>query len=98
MYSLPREYPHFRVFLVLGNWLKLLCVEENVVPWNQSYFPQSMRNLPPQMREKAIEIANALLAQGYEEGKSIRIGIAQAKRWVGHGMSANNNIAARDLD
>jgi len=66
------------------------------VPWNQSYFPQSMRNLAPQVREKAIEIANALLAQGYDEGKSIRIGIAQAKRWVGHGMSANNNIAARD--
>ena len=57
------------------------------MPWNQSYFPQSMRNLPPQVREKAIEIANALLAQGYDEGKCIRIGIAQAKRWADHGMS-----------
>lgn len=47
----------------LGELAEMLCVEENVVPWNQSYFPQSMRNLPPQVREKAIEIANALLAQ-----------------------------------
>lgn len=52
------------------------------MPWNYSHFPQSMRNLAPLVREKAIEIANALLAQGYDEGKSIRIGIAQAKRWA----------------
>ena len=57
------------------------------MPWDESYFPQSMRNLPPLLREKAVEIANALLAQGYDEGKSIRIGIAQAKRWAAHGMS-----------
>lgn len=57
------------------------------MPWDQSYFPQSMRNLSAPVRAKAIEIANALLAQGYDEGKSIRIGIAQAKRWVDHGIS-----------
>jgi uncharacterized protein YdaT len=32
--------------------------------------------------EKAIEIANALLAEGYEEGRAIRIAISQAKRWA----------------
>jgi uncharacterized protein YdaT len=32
------------------------------------------------VRKKAIEIANALLADGYEEGRAIRIAIAQAKR------------------
>jgi len=57
------------------------------MPWNQSHFPRSMRNPSPLVREKAIEIANALLAQGYDEGKSIRIGIAQAKRWAEQGMS-----------
>ncbi|HXZ60791.1 MAG TPA: hypothetical protein VEG26_11480 [Steroidobacteraceae bacterium] len=39
-------------------------------------------NLPQRTRHKAIEIANALLAEGYEEGRAIRIGIAQAKRWA----------------
>ncbi|ACB68650.1 conserved hypothetical protein [Burkholderia ambifaria MC40-6] len=40
-----------------------------------------MRNLPPPVRGKAIEIANALLRQGRTEGSAIRIAIAQAKRW-----------------
>lgn len=41
-----------------------------------------MAHLPPLVRMKAIEIANALLAEGYDEGRSIRIAIAQAKRWA----------------
>jgi uncharacterized protein YdaT len=42
-----------------------------------------MRNLPDSVRQKAIAIANALLAEGYDEGRAIRIAIAQAKRWAG---------------
>jgi uncharacterized protein YdaT len=42
-----------------------------------------MVNLPRRTRLKAIEIANALLGEGYEEGRAIRIGISQAKRWAG---------------
>jgi uncharacterized protein (DUF2342 family) len=34
-------------------------------------------------RENAIEIANALLAEGYDESRAIRVAIAQAKRWAG---------------
>ena len=42
-----------------------------------------MRNLPLQVRLKAIEIANALLEAGsYDEGKAIRIAIAKAKEWA----------------
>ncbi len=52
------------------------------MPWNESHFPRSMLNLPLDIREKAIEIANALLAEGYDEGRAIRIAIAQAKRWA----------------
>jgi uncharacterized protein YdaT len=52
------------------------------MPWNADYFPRSMLHLPPIVRGKAIEIANALLAQGYDEGRAIRIAIAQAKRWA----------------
>ena len=53
------------------------------MPWNETHFPRSMSRLPAPVREKAIEIANALLEQGYDEGKAIRIAIAQAKRWSG---------------
>jgi hypothetical protein len=37
----------------------------------------------PEARLKAIEIANALLYEGYDEGKAIRIAIARAKDWAG---------------
>lgn len=57
------------------------------MPWNASDFPVSMRYLSQAAREKAIEIANALLADGVDEGKAIRIAIAQAKRWAKeHGL------------
>ncbi len=52
------------------------------MPWNENRYPPSMANLSPEVRAKAIEIANALLAEGYDEGRAIRIAIAQAKRWV----------------
>jgi uncharacterized protein YdaT len=52
------------------------------MPWNEDHFPPSMMHLTPVIREKAIEIANALLAEGYDEGRAIRIAIAQAKRWA----------------
>jgi uncharacterized protein YdaT len=34
------------------------------MPWNAAYYPASMKNLPPEVREKAIDIANALLEAG----------------------------------
>ena len=54
------------------------------MPWSYDYFPASMQNLAPVVREKAIEIANALLAEGMEEGKAIRIAIAKAKDLAHH--------------
>lgn len=52
------------------------------MPWNETYYPASMKNLPPAVREKAIQIANALLETGRPEDQAIRIGIAGAKRWA----------------
>ena len=52
------------------------------MPWNLENFPPAMAHLPELVREKAIEIANALLEEGYDEGRCIRIAIAQAKRWA----------------
>jgi len=58
------------------------------MPWKSEYFPSSMKYLPAPVREKAIEIANALLDEGMDEGKAIRIGIAKAKEWAEHHWSA----------
>jgi uncharacterized protein YdaT len=41
-----------------------------------------MKNLPVRVRHKAVEIANALLEDGYEEGRAISIAIAQAREWT----------------
>jgi uncharacterized protein YdaT len=34
------------------------------------------------VRAKAIEIANALLNEGHEEGFAIRVAISRAKEWA----------------
>ena len=52
------------------------------MPWNEAFFPSSMKNLPPRVRAKAIEIANALLEAGHPEGQAIRIAIARAREWA----------------
>lgn len=51
------------------------------MPWNSSDYPRSMSRLSEAVRAKAIEIANALLEEGYDEGRAIRIAIAKAKEW-----------------
>jgi uncharacterized protein YdaT len=52
------------------------------MPWNEKNYPASMKNLTAEVRNKAIEIANALLNEGYEEGRAIAIGTAQAEKWA----------------
>jgi uncharacterized protein YdaT len=52
------------------------------MPWDEVRYPASMKRLPPLVRAKAIEIANALLAEGYDEGMAIRVAIAKAKAWA----------------
>ncbi|QEL66512.1 hypothetical protein OTERR_30360 [Oryzomicrobium terrae] len=54
------------------------------MPWNSSHYPTAMRHLAPVVRAKAIDIANALLEDGMEEGMVIRIAIAKAKIWAVH--------------
>lgn len=52
------------------------------MPWNAFFYPPAMRHLSEPVRCKAIEIANALLEEGVDEGMAIRIAIARAKQWA----------------
>jgi uncharacterized protein YdaT len=53
------------------------------MPWTENNYPVSMKNLPPVVRNKAIEIANAILEDGNTiEGIAIATGIKRAKDWV----------------
>jgi uncharacterized protein YdaT len=54
------------------------------MPWNKTDYPNSMKNLPGKVRNKAIEIANALLEEGKigDEGILIATAISRAKDWA----------------
>lgn len=64
------------------------------MPWNRARFPVSMRHLSEATRAKAIAIANALLTEGMDEGKAIRIAIAKAEAWARqHGVPVRDDNA-----
>lgn len=52
------------------------------MPWTKRDYPASMKNLPTATRHKAIEMANALLREGYEESRAIAIAQDQAREWA----------------
>jgi uncharacterized protein YdaT len=53
------------------------------MPWTKTDYPDSLKNFTAKVRNKAIEIANALMEdEGYDEGRAIAIATAQAKEWA----------------
>ncbi|MGI8314803.1 DUF2188 domain-containing protein [Halobacillus mangrovi] len=51
------------------------------MPWDSNDYPSSFKNLDTAVRKKAIDIANAMIDEGYEEGRAIPIATEQAKEW-----------------
>lgn len=70
------------------------------MPWTKKDYPASMKNLPSQVRNKAIEIANTLLEEkDMEEGIAIATGISRAKDWAANrGMKTDNPGKSRITD
>ena len=52
------------------------------MPFDRRDYPASMKNLDKEVRDKAIDIVNAMLIDGYDESDAIPIAIAQAKDWA----------------
>lgn len=52
------------------------------MPWAKRSYPVSMKNLPKEVRDKAIEIANALLEEKMDEGMAIATAISRSKDWA----------------
>lgn len=52
------------------------------MPWTEQDYPNSFKSLDEITRNKAIDIANALLDDGYEKARSITIATSQAKQWA----------------
>src|SRR4051794_35665710 len=59
-----------------------------IMPWSKNDFPDSFKNLEADVRNKAIEIVNALLREGNDEGRAISIATAKAREFV-HGDNSN---------
>ncbi|MBC1398909.1 DUF2188 domain-containing protein [Listeria fleischmannii] len=51
------------------------------MPWTKNNYPNSWKNLRAEEREKAIEIGNALLKEGYSEDRAIPIATSKAEEW-----------------
>ncbi|RDC55978.1 hypothetical protein DU508_14075 [Pedobacter chinensis] len=51
------------------------------MPWYNGDYPPSYKNQPIPLREKAVEIANALLQEGVEEGIAIATGLKRARTY-----------------
>ena len=70
------------------------------MPWTKTDYPDSMKNLPAAVRNKAIEIGNALIEEGkMEEGIAIATAISRAKDWAAqHGKKIENPERSKITD
>jgi len=70
------------------------------MPWTQNDYPDSLKHFTEPVRNKAIEIANALLEdEAYGEGRAIAIASAQAQQWAGkRDIPVKNQDAPSDSD
>lgn len=65
------------------------------MPWTKRSYPDSMKNLPAEVRAKAIEIGNALLEEKeMNEGIAIATAISRAKDWAANrGKPTESKVA-----
>lgn len=68
------------------------------MPWNMNDYPTSMKNLAPLIRKKAIDIGNALLADGYPDDRAIPIAISQAEKWYQEASTADKKAFEQEAN
>ncbi|UTM21791.1 DUF2188 domain-containing protein [Dyadobacter chenhuakuii] len=61
------------------------------MPWYNGDYPPSYKNQPLKIREKAVEIANALLLDGTDEGIAIATGLKKAREYFDDLKNKANN-------
>lgn len=68
------------------------------MPWDMNDYPDSMKNLDPLVRKKAIDIANALEEEGYEDDRAIPIAQAQAGDWFDNASDEEKEAFKNEKD
>ena len=52
--------------------------------WNKINFPEPMRKLREDVRDRAIAIANQLVSEGMEESQAVATAMDRAEAWTHH--------------
>jgi uncharacterized protein YdaT len=75
-------------------------ISGNDMPWTKTNYPDAMKNLPTAVRNKAVEIGNALIEERQmEEGIAIATAISRAKDWgAEHGKEIENPERSKITD
>ena len=63
------------------------------MPWTKLEYPVSMRTLTPIVRAKAIEIANALMAENIEIQTAVITAINRARDWAANHFKDLDNLS-----
>ncbi|WP_054860396.1 DUF2188 domain-containing protein [Gracilibacillus sp. JCM 18860] len=61
------------------------------MPWDTQDYPSSLKNLDTAVKKKAIDIANSMIDEGYDEGQAIPIATEQAKKWYDNASEHERN-------
>ncbi|KAF1677591.1 DUF2188 domain-containing protein [Bacillus sp. SKDU12] len=61
------------------------------MPWSMKDYPASLKNLDKPVKKKAIEIANEMIDEGYEDSRAIPIATSKAKEWA-------ENASKKEMD
>lgn len=70
------------------------------MPWNKNDYPDAMKNLSKDVRNKAIDIGNTLVEDEHmKEGIAIATAISQAKDWAKNkGKNVKSSKASKTTD
>ncbi|MFD2308190.1 DUF2188 domain-containing protein [Enterococcus termitis] len=66
------------------------------MPWDLKDYPNSFKNFEPLLKKKAIEIANALVSEGYSDDRAIPIAISQSKKWLEEATDKEKNAFKKE--
>lgn len=61
------------------------------MPWTMNDYPSSLKNFRQPAKKKAIDIANALVDEGYDESRAIPIATKQAEEWYDNASEQERN-------
>lgn len=68
------------------------------MPWNMQDYPDSLKNFEPLLRNKIIDIANALEESGYEDDRAIPIAINEGKDWYNNASQSERDAFEKEAN